>query len=1025
MNKRLSALCCTIILFTNFIYAFNHPEIKWQSVVTDHFIIHFYDHTEPAVYAAWKIAEQAYESLSDLYDFSERGKINLALADYDDYSNGFANWTNESIMIWITDSRFDLRGDNTWLRNVITHELAHVITLEKRSKLQLLDWTLSVNYQSPHAAVTLTDPVATAMFWPEWFAEGIAQRESQRAGNDCWDSRRDMLLRDAALFSKPLSLMEMGHFNHNSLGNELVYNQGFSFVTFIEGKIGQQRLKEIFNDGRNTTLFAPAFSSYFRDHTGLSLDKLYDEWVDTLKAAYLHALPRDPTPFQTVWDQGFFNSMPKVSSDKRYIGWLTNDQDDFSRTDLLVAPYGRIHDYFRIPWAKLSWDFSPDNSKAYYIKSRTPDGNGSYLNDIFVMNLDDCRERRLVKSARAYDVAVSPDNRCLAWIRYRDGVFSLVKSGIDGRDQSTVIKGNIGEPLWGLSFNPHDPNLLATTRVIDGKARLCVVDIDQKTISVLTNATAQEESPFWASDGRIYYSADYGGIYNLYSIAPDGSDCMRLTNASGGLFFPHKVDDATLLCTEYRNKGFRVVSVGGLREEPYDLPDSSGCVFKPLPAPRGRVTIRMSPYAPTLLRPVWELQTGVSVIDRYGKLETMQNKAAFRNFQDSMSYEITVGLIQSRSDALEKTSRWMGLVGAVEIEGDTATYDAHEHRFALRSDVGIHPRRLLENVGNKNLNGGNHSLTLDAVTSMIRPYFQYQGSKAASSDSSKSSSVVPLLIPGAGWLNAEHTVTLGINVQGVIVNNIVPTIIAVNGTAQWQLLRDLYADFSPKLQFYPKTLFTGQFISMSDFPLSVAWQTSGYVNTDIQYNSSDLGLLQGTISPSFFPIGTRISPDSVVYSNGSAMTYALQGIRGFPVTRYSSIVLGAVGLITNFSEPINDPLDTLKSPSSLYTSLNVSTRFVFPIVRNINRGEKYYAEALYGSLIYEMSFYSNTEVTDNSFIYSLTRRSFDPTHYLVEHDIGLGINFGSTKSYSFFGMSSLKLLWDIWGKRLRFVLAIQ
>ena len=118
------------------------------------------------MYATWKIAEAAYESLSNLYDFTERGKINIALADYDDYSNGSTDWTNESIIIWIIDARFDLRGDNTWLRNVITHELSHIVTLEKSSGMQLPDWTFDIDYQSPHASVSHPEPLASPGFGP-------------------------------------------------------------------------------------------------------------------------------------------------------------------------------------------------------------------------------------------------------------------------------------------------------------------------------------------------------------------------------------------------------------------------------------------------------------------------------------------------------------------------------------------------------------------------------------------------------------------------------------------------------------------------------------------------------------------------------------------------------------------------------------------------------------------------------------------------------------------------------------------
>ena len=122
----------TVLTFFTSISAFNHPEIEWKSVVTRHFVIHFYDKTEPAVYAAWKIAEEAYESFNSLYMFSYGNKIHLALADYDDFSNGFASWTDRSIMVWVPDSRFDLRSNTTWLRDVITHELAHIMSLERK-----------------------------------------------------------------------------------------------------------------------------------------------------------------------------------------------------------------------------------------------------------------------------------------------------------------------------------------------------------------------------------------------------------------------------------------------------------------------------------------------------------------------------------------------------------------------------------------------------------------------------------------------------------------------------------------------------------------------------------------------------------------------------------------------------------------------------------------------------------------------------------------------------------------------------
>ena len=159
---------------------------------------------------------------------------------------------------------------------------------------------------------------------------------------------------------------------------------------------------------------------------------LLNEWLDTVRADGKKLVPANPTRMNVVWDKGFLNSQPKISSDGKLVGWLSNDKDDYDRTDLLIAPRNNTKKTRRIQWAKQSWNFSPDGQKVYYIKSHTPNESGSYINDIFVMDLKSGVEKHLVKNARAYDLAVSPDNMSIVWIQYREGAFSLVRSAING-----------------------------------------------------------------------------------------------------------------------------------------------------------------------------------------------------------------------------------------------------------------------------------------------------------------------------------------------------------------------------------------------------------------------------------------------------------------------------------------------------------------------------------------------------------------------------------------------------------------
>ena len=56
-----------------------------------------------------------------------------------------------------------------------------------------------------------------------------------------------MLLRDRVLNNKMYTFNQMGSFGKCGMGNELVYNSGFSLVTYIAENYGESTLKDISN----------------------------------------------------------------------------------------------------------------------------------------------------------------------------------------------------------------------------------------------------------------------------------------------------------------------------------------------------------------------------------------------------------------------------------------------------------------------------------------------------------------------------------------------------------------------------------------------------------------------------------------------------------------------------------------------------------------------------------------------------------------------------------------------------------
>jgi hypothetical protein len=234
---------------------YNHPELKWYTFETEHFKIHYHDETEVSAREAATVAELVYPKITEFYDFEPEDKTNIILKDADDYSNGAAYYYDNKIIIWASPLNFELRGSHRWLQNVITHEYAHIVSLQKSMKmgtkipgayLQFMGYEKEkrkdVLYGYPNTLVSYPRPGTVV---PPWLAEGVAQFMYDGADWDHWDTHRDMILRDRSINNKLLTFDQMNTFGKKGIGNESTYNAGFALTRYISYKFGSATLKKI------------------------------------------------------------------------------------------------------------------------------------------------------------------------------------------------------------------------------------------------------------------------------------------------------------------------------------------------------------------------------------------------------------------------------------------------------------------------------------------------------------------------------------------------------------------------------------------------------------------------------------------------------------------------------------------------------------------------------------------------------------------------------------------------------------
>ena len=197
--------------------------------------------------------------------------------------NGLADYYSNLIIIWATPLDMDLRGSHDWIKNVLTHELTHIMTLNKaRKKWPFMFAMFSVSRYDSNPDVSFNFPLYH-LNTPTWWVEGVAQYATHQFGFDDWDTHRDMLLRMAVLEDDLHSYAELGAFGNRPGGYyaEMIYNQGYALLLYIHEQYGSEIVEELTHNSGNLS-FDPAI----RKVLGISADQLYDDWVRFLEERY-------------------------------------------------------------------------------------------------------------------------------------------------------------------------------------------------------------------------------------------------------------------------------------------------------------------------------------------------------------------------------------------------------------------------------------------------------------------------------------------------------------------------------------------------------------------------------------------------------------------------------------------------------------------------------------------------------------------------------------------------------------------
>lgn len=528
----------TSILSLNFLMSASlyDPKLKWQTIETPHFSIHYHQGENDIAQLTANLAEEIHSNLSTFLPWKLKGKTQIILVDNTDIANGYATaFPYNTIGIYLTaPSGESLIGNyDHWLKMVLTHEYTHILHLDMVSGLPKLG-------RSIFGRIPLCFP---NFFQPLWMIEGLAVLSetdftTQGRGRAVdWE----MLIKTACLEDKFLSQDRATGPLVAWPGGNSYYLYGNKFLKYLKDKYGIEKIIEV--NQRNRGIIIPYIMTdfIFKKVYGKGTKTLWKEWQQEITKNYKDEKKlisqQGISLSKQLTNRGFYINGPRFSPDGKKIAYseinahgfpkikiydLTTKKDK-SATERYLGNY--------LDWTKNGQGLI--FSQIEYYK------NFYLLSDLYLYQLKEKKIKRLTKGLRAKDPDISPQNDKIVMVINNLGKNNLAISNIEGSDIKFLTKNKnfiqYSSPRW----SPDGERIAVSVGREGGYWDIYIFSERGEVITKITDDRARDLSPCWSPDGNyIVFSSDRSGIFNLYAYFFADKKIYQITNVLTGTFQP-------------------------------------------------------------------------------------------------------------------------------------------------------------------------------------------------------------------------------------------------------------------------------------------------------------------------------------------------------------------------------------------------------------------------------------------------------------------------------------------------------
>jgi hypothetical protein len=487
--------------------SFVDPGLRWRTLETKSFYVHFSERHRNEARVVAGIAEQILPRHTALLRWKPRSRIHVVLLDSADFSNGLASPLpfNYSWIFLSPPDDGELLQSREWLELVLTHELFHLVHLDKASAGAL-------GLRSVFGRVPFFFP---NVFQPGWIIEGLAvQSESDpgsgygRLGNTQFEG---MMRAEASRGFRSIAEINAGGRGF-PLNRDYLY--GAYFFAFLQERYGPSAVYRFVENYSDNVIPWRVHSNPVVP-TGKNMDLLWAEYDAWLKDRF--GKRTESVQEGEVLERAWTLTSPALAADGTR--WYVRG-DGYTKPSLVRQKRGEKPRALRAVESDVRLAASPGGD--LILVQPEICGNYNYYYDLERLSPDG-KARRLGECGRYRLAAPLDDGRTVA-VQMESGHAEAVVLG-----GGAFYRAAPGESITGVAAK--DSRFVITT-LRDGRWSLIAIQ-DGKAQTLLSDG-AIKHSPRIGEGDEIYFIGDYGKIYNVWSVR-QGGQLSRWTQAAHGV----------------------------------------------------------------------------------------------------------------------------------------------------------------------------------------------------------------------------------------------------------------------------------------------------------------------------------------------------------------------------------------------------------------------------------------------------------------------------------------------------------